>query len=70
MDPVDYRYMDSATFSLKPFEVLPVECLVSYTCHEPIYNLCNYESETTSASFDAVYGVFTFTSNDVATFGT
>ena len=51
-DPVDYYYSDSATFKVEPFLVSPVECQVTYSCAEPLFNLCDYSSESTTATFD------------------
>ena len=72
-NPADYMYSGTANFVMNPFTASPAECSVTYSCEmtsgPASYDLCNYTGGTTTTSFDAASGDFSFTSKDFATFG-
>ena len=64
MSPPNYYYRGETHFNVAPFISSLPECEVTYTCTERRYNLCNLETEVTSASFDSNSGVYRFSSTD------
>ena len=67
--PADYYYEDTAIFNLTPFTVSPQRCYVSYSCEEPLFNLCDFSDGSTTSLFDTDTGDFTFASDDTLYFG-
>ncbi len=72
-DPADYYYTGTTSFSMNAFAVAPSECPITYSCSMtagPSEDLCTYNSSgSTSVTFDASTGDYSFQSTEIATFG-
>ena len=52
-----------------PFIVKPEECVVTYSCEEPLYNLCDMQNDLTETTFDPLTGKYSFESTDITFYG-
>ena len=70
--PDDYFYQGISTFTMNPFTNL--NCTITYSCTmisgPANLDLCNYQSGSTTTTFDPTSGDYTFTSEDYSTFKT
>ena len=67
-DPPTYNYDGIATFTLNAFSIAPSECEITYSCKmvqgPSEYDLCGFSGQSTSSSFSAQSGEYSFESTD------
>ena len=72
--PAIYQYdvSGTASFTVSPYTVNPSVCPLTFTCSmvNPLADdLCTINDSLTTTTFDANTGAYSFTSNDIARFG-